>query len=340
MLLQRYGPAAVLVNDQGDILYISGRTGKYLEPAAGKVNWNVLAMAREGLRAELAAAFRRALRGNDAVTLSNVRVRTDGGEQVVQVVIQPLEEPEALRGMGMILFSDVAVPPQLKTRGLASRPSPHSSRLPELERELQEARDETRTTREEMQTSQEELKSTNEELQSTNEELQSSNEELTTSKEEMQSLNEELQTVNAELSVKVDELSHANNDMKNLLDSTDLATVFLDRALRIRRYTTRATDLVKLIPSDVGRPVTDLASDVLYPELVADAREVLRTLALVEKEIAVRDGRWFVVRILPYRTIEDKIDGVVITYTEVTTAKTLEAELRRLLAEQQGLPHA
>ena len=153
-------------------------------------------------------------------------------------------------------------------------------------------------------------------------------------------MNEELQTVNAELQIKVDDFTRTSNDMKNLLDSTDLATVFLDKALRIRRFTTRATALVKLIPSDVGRPVTDLASDVLYPELVADAREVLRTLALVEKEITVRDGRWFVVRILPYRTIEDKIDGVVITYTEVTTAKTLEADLRRLLAEQQGLPHA
>jgi len=180
-----------------------------------------------------------------------------------------------------------------------------------------------------MQTSQEELKSANEELQSANEELQSTNEELTTSKEELQSLNEELQTVNAELQAKVDEVSRANNDMKNLLNSTDIATLFLDDTLRVRRFTTQAAKLIRLIPGDVGRPITDIASDLLYPELAEDVAEVLRTLVFVEKSVTCRDQRWFTVRIMPYRTLENRIDGVVVTLVDITAAKAQEAELRQ-----------
>jgi len=178
-----------------------------------------------------------------------------------------------------------------------------------------------------MQTSQEELKSTNEELQSTNEELQSTNEELTTSKEEMQSLNEELRTVNYELQARVDELSQANNDMKNLLNSTDIATLFLDNVLNVRRFTTQVTKIIKLIPGDVGRPLSDIVTGLVYPELAEDVREVLRTLVFVEKPIAARDRRWFLVRIMPYRTLENRIDGVVITFTDITVFRTLEAAL-------------
>jgi two-component system CheB/CheR fusion protein len=183
-----------------------------------------------------------------------------------------------------------------------------------------------------MQTSQEEFHSASEELQSTNEELQSTNEELTTSKEEMQSLNEELQTLNTELQAKVDELSRSSNDMKNLLNSTDIATLFLDNDLNVRRFTPQATKIIKLIPADVGRPITDLASELRYPELPKDALEVLRKLAPMEKPIAARDGRWFTVRIMPYRTMDDRIDGVVITFADITVAKTLEAELRKTQA--------
>ena len=179
-----------------------------------------------------------------------------------------------------------------------------------------------------MQSSQEELKSTNEELQSTNEELQSTNEELTTSREEMQSMNEELQTVNAEQQSKMDELSWINNDMKNLLNSTEIVTVFLDNELHVRRFTTGADKLFKLIPGDVGRPLSDIASDLLYPRMTEEAREVLRTLVFSEKQITTADGRWFSVRIMPYRTMEDVIGGVVITFANITAAKTLEAELR------------
>jgi two-component system CheB/CheR fusion protein len=284
LLLDRYSPAAVLVNDKGDILYISGRTGKYLEPAAGKANWSIFAMAREGLRHELTGVFQKALRQKGAVTLRNVKVGTNGEVQAVDLTVQPLEEPEALRGMVMIIFTDVATSPETKPTGRTRRAPARNVQVAELEQDLEQARQELHTTREEMQTSQEELKSTNEELQSTNEELQSTNEELTTSKEEMQSLNEELQTVNNELQAKVDDLSRTDNDMRNLLESTDIATLFLDSALCVRRFTSQTTKITQLIASDVGRPITDVVSDLFYPELAEDVQQVLRTLVGTEKQ--------------------------------------------------------
>jgi two-component system CheB/CheR fusion protein len=331
LLLEHYSPPAVLVNDKGNILYVSGRTGKYLEPAAGKANWNIFVMAREGLRYELSNAFHKALEQKASVVVRGLKVGTNGWKQHVDITVQRLEEPEPLRGLVLIVFTDVPAPLETGASnrpGRAGKTPAHSARLEELERKYQQARMEAQTIREEMQTSQEELRSTNEEQQSTNEELQSTNEELTTSKEEMQSLNEELQTVNAELQVKVDELSRSNNDMKNLLNSTDIATLFLDNGLKVRRFTTQATKIIQLIPGDVGRPITDLASDLLYPELTADAREVLQKLGFKEKPVNTREGRWFTVRIMPYRTLDDRIDGVVITFTDNTVSKTLEARLR------------
>jgi two-component system CheB/CheR fusion protein len=326
LLLDRYSPAAVLTNAQGDILYISGRTGKYLEPAAGKANWNIHAMARQGLRNDLGRAFQKALR--DPRDAGQIRVRLKDGEvvNIVDVTIEPLHEPETMRGMVMIVFADVAVAPADKPSGKRARVPAAEARLAQ---ELLHAREEIRSTREEMQTSQEELKSANEELQSTNEELQSTNEELTTSKEEMQSLNEELQTVNHELQAKVDDESRANNDMRNLLDSTDIATLFLDEALKVRRFTPSMTKIIKLIPGDVNRPITDLASDLIYPELASDAQAVLKTLVFKETPVKTLDERWFSVRIMPYRTLDNRIDGLVITFADITAAKTLEATLRQ-----------
>jgi two-component system CheB/CheR fusion protein len=328
LVLQRYAPPAVLVNDKGDIFYISGRTGKYLEPAAGKANWNVFAMAREGLRYELAGAFRKALRQRESVTLHGLRVDTNGGEQCVELTVQRLEEPGPLQGLVIIVFTDLAAPVVAKSADQKPKARTRSEGLAHMEHELHRIRAEARTAHEEMQTSQEELRSANEELQSTNEELQSTNEELTTSKEEMQSLNEELQTLNTELQAKVDELSRASSDMKNLLESTDIATLFLDRELHVRRFTTEAAKIIKLIPGDLGRPITDLVSDLNYPALADDVHEVLRTLVSKERQVAARDGRWFDVRIMPYRTLDDRIDGVVITFTDITAAKVLEAKLR------------
>lgn len=328
LLINRFTPPAVLVNQQGDIAYVSGRTGKYLEPAMGKANLNIFAMAREGLRYELTQAFHRAARQRDPVSISSLKVQTEGGEQTLDLIVQALEQPEALRGMMMVVFLDrpAAAPSKAATASL--RPRVSNARMGEMERELQQAREEIQVIREEMQTSQEELKSTNEELQSTNEELQSTNEELTTSKEEMQSLNEELQTVNHELQAKVDELSRANNDMKNLLNSTEIACVFLDEHLMVRRFTTQATRLIKLIPSDVGRPLTDISSDLIYPDLARDVAQVLASLVYIEKQVSSSVGLWYMAKIMPYRTMENVIDGVVITFADITAYKRLEMELR------------
>ncbi|MFZ3207797.1 MAG: CheR family methyltransferase, partial [Geobacteraceae bacterium] len=340
LLLQRFSPPAVLVNDRGDILYISGRTGKYLEPAAGRVNWNIFAMAREGLRFDLGIAFQKAIRHKEAIIVKGLKVGEGVGTQTVDITVQAIEEPEALRGMLMIVFTDVATPLGKKAPGRSRTGQSGNARVLELEQELQHLREDLQTTREEMQSSQEELKSMNEELQSANEELQSANEELTTSREEMQSLNEELQTVNAEQQSKMDELSRLNNDMKNLLNSTEIITVFLDNELHVRRFTPGADKLFKLIPGDVGRPLSDIASSLLYPEITEEAREVLRTLVFSEKQIAATEGRWFSVRIMPYRTMEDVIGGVVITFANITAAKTLEAELHKENARLKGLLEA
>jgi len=185
------------------------------------------------------------------------------------------------------------------------------------------------STREEMQSSQEELKSTNEELQSTNEEMQSTNEELTTSKEELQSLNEELQTVNVELQSKISDFVLANNDMKNLLNSTEIATLFLDRELNIRRFTDPITEIIKLRNTDIGRPFTELASSLLYPEIDQQALQVLQTLIPFEMAITTNDDRWFTVRIMPYRTLDDRIDGIVMTFNNITVAKRLEIQIKK-----------
>jgi chemotaxis methyl-accepting protein methylase len=333
LVLARFSPPAVLVNDQGDILYISGRTGKYLEPAAGKANWNIIAMVREGLRYDLAGALQKARLKKGVATVQGIKLGTGAETRFVNIVVQAIDEPEELGGMMLVVFSDTAEPADVKTTGGKGKSSSRGAGNRDLERELQRAHEEVQAGREEMQTSQEELKSMNEELQSSNEELQSTNEELTTSKEEMQSLNEELQTVNAELQSKLDELSGTNNDMKNLLNSTDIATVFLDNDLRVRRFTLQAQTIIKLIPSDVGRPITDLASDLLYPELVTDAQEVLRTLVFSEKSIGTKDDRWFTVRVMPYRTMDNRINGVVITYADITAAKKVEAALRERQSE-------
>jgi len=327
LLLQQFSPPGVLVNEKGDIIYISGRSGKYLEPSVGKANMNIFAMLREGLRNEFPSAFRKALKTKEIVILQNLKVGTNGGTQNLNVKIQWIEKPEVLNGMIMIVFIDLPKTTDIKLRTTKGEKNLHSHKQKELEEELQRTHEEMQSNLEEMQTAQEEQKSTNEELQSTNEELQSTNEELTTSKEEMQSLNEELQTVNAELQSKVDDFLRVNNDMKNLLNSTDIATLFLDKDLNIRRFTNEATKIFKLIKSDIGRPFTDLVSDLSYPELANDALEVLRTLVFIQKQIPTRDKRWFSIRIMPYRTFDDRIDGLVITFMNNSDIKQLEAEL-------------
>lgn len=328
ILLQRFSPASVLVNEKGDILYITGHTGKYLEPVAGKANWNIYAMARDTLRQELPGAFRKAIKNFAPVVLHNIKIGINGGTQFVDVKIQRIESPDLVKGMVMVVFTDV--PAVIEHEGVNPIAGKRNVTFQQkgLELQLQRCYEDVQSAREEMETSQEELQSTNEELQSTNEELQSTNEELTTSKEEMQSLNEELQTVNAELQSKLSDFVRANDDMKNLLNSTEIATLFLDKEMNIRRFTDHATKIFKLRKPDIGRPFTDIVTDLIYPDISNHAKKVISTLIFIESAVTTLDERWFNVRIMPYRTLDDRIDGLVMTFADITTSKKLELELR------------
>ncbi len=323
VLLQVHAPPAVVVNAEGDIVYISGRTGKYLEPAAGKANWNFHAMVRESLRERIVGALKQAVTTNEAVKVHGLQVVGADGMQGVEVTVQPLHEPAALQGTMMIVFREVAAPLRGgRRRGASAVEATHAA-------EVQQCRDEIQTLREENRASREELQSANEELQSTNEELQSANEELTTSKEEMQSMNEELQTVNSEMQSKLDDLALAQSDMKSLLNSTEIAMLFLDQNLNVRRFTDRAAKIINLRDSDIGRPLSDLTTSLQYPALRNDAHETLRTLVFSEKQIQSSDNRWFSVRIMPYRRLDNVIDGAVITFVDITATKKVEATLRK-----------
>lgn len=327
VLLQVYSPAAVVLNADADIVYISGRTGKYLEPAAGKANWNIHAMARDGLREHLYSGLRQSAGQTEPVELAGLRVQTGSGTQAVDLTIQAFREPEALKGMTMVVFRDTP------TRETSRRKKSTPDNNPDYAEQIQHYQQEIERLREQARLSREELQASNEELQSTNEELQSANEELTTSKEEMQSMNEELQTINTELQTKLDDLALAQSDMQNVLNSIEIAVLFLDQELNVRRYTERAATIISLRENDIGRPLSDLSTSLRYPELQEDARQTLSTLAVSEKQITTTDGRWFSVRIIPYRRLDNVIDGVVITLVDITDTKNPESSLRELPRE-------
>ena len=329
LILQTIAPPVVLINNKGDIIYLTRRTGKYLEPPVGKANLNIYAMAREGLRLELGILIRKVVNDKTKSTTKGLRVKTNGSEQVVNLTVSPLEDPEMMRGLMLVQFEDVETF-ALETQS-SKKKSKSASRLEainnELEGELKSTKEQLQTIIEEMETSQEELKSTNEELQSINEEMQSTNEEMITSKEELQSLNEELITLNAELQSKNEELSEVNNDMKNLLDSMQIPTIFLDNNLKIRRFTPDATKIAGFIQSDVGRPITDIVSNLEYEGLVRDVTDVQRTLVFKENKVRTRDGAWYLMRIIPYRTANNIIDGVVITFSDITDFKKVQEQM-------------
>ncbi|MBI2948300.1 MAG: PAS domain-containing protein, partial [Verrucomicrobia bacterium] len=318
VLLENYSPPCVLTNEKGDILFIHGRTGKYLEPAAGQANLNIIDMAREGLKFELAAAIRRAhSRGKD-VRYPFLQVRANGGNLFVDLTVRKLKGPERLRGLLLIVFEETDPPkPAEEGKNKTRLSARQRHRLGELEQELRYTKEHLQTTIEELETSNEELKSTNEELQSTNEELQSTNEELETSKEELHSLNEELVTVNTELQTKIDQLTQARDDLKNLLDSTKIATIFLDRNLCVKRFTSEATKVINLIQADIGRPISHIVSNLRLDSLVKDVKQVLDTLVFQESNVRAKDGRWFLMRIMPYRAADNVIDGVVLTFVDI-----------------------
>ncbi len=337
LLLEDFTPPAVLINGQGDVVFIHGRTGKYLEPPAGKTNINIFAMAREGLKIELPRAVREAKSKNKLITLKRIKVKTNGDFQTIDLTVKPVVHQGIQQPLYMIAFENAAIAPKAEKLiyghgGTAPRLRKINT---ELEKELKHAKELLQTTTEEMQLSQEELKSTNEELQSTNEELQSTNEELSSSKEEMQSLNEELMTVNAELQVKIDESTQAYSDMKNMLNRTEIATIFLDNDLNIRKYTPPANEIFKVIPSDVGRPVSHVVSNLQYDGVVADVRKVLDSLIYKEAQVQTAEGHWYDMRIAPYRTDNNVIDGVVRNFIEITTMKKMEFAVQEKEAEAQ-----
>ena len=338
LLLDSFTPPCVIVNAQGNILYVHGRTGAYLEPASGKARFNVLDMAREGIRLELRMGLRKIMSQKKRLLFSGLHVKTNGNVRTADLELKYISKPEHLRGLVMIVFHEMQQAKVPKTtKGRAQPPKKALRHIAELELELKSTKEHLHSTVEELETSNEELKSTNEELQSSNEELQSTNEEIETSKEELQSVNEELMMVNAELQTKIDDLSQANSDMINLLAGTQIATVFLGSDLRIKRFTPTAIDLINLIQTDVGRPISDIASKLEYQELAQDAQDVLRTLVSKEKEVRGTNGRWYLMRIMPYRTLANVIDGVVITFIDITEQKKTQETLRDALEFSEGI---
>ncbi len=326
-LLQQIAPASALVNVQGDILYLHGRTGMYLEPAPGETGVsNILKMAREGLRRDLTLALHRVAESKVTVRCRGLNVKTNGHFTRVNLTLCPAavdrpDSPEA--NLYLVILEEapsesialVAVPD-----GTADSPETDAeAHIAALKQELRAKDEYLQSAREELESSNEELKSSNEEMQSVNEELQSTNEELETSKEELQSVNEELATVNAELQTKVVDLSRTNNDMNNLLAGTGVGTVFLDHQLRILRFTPGIATILNLITSDLGRPVAHIVSNLVgYSTLVADVQSVLDTLIPKNSEVQTTDGHWYAMRLQPYRTLNNVIEGAVITFADIT----------------------
>jgi two-component system CheB/CheR fusion protein len=315
-LLSRFAPVSIIIDTKGTIAYIHGRSGYYLEPEQQQPRNNVFEMAREGLRIPLTAAVHQAIEKGEEVLRINIPVRGNGSQVNVDLTVTPINDPEQIRGLLLITIVPArevyGAPSQPKIVTDEERATPE--RIVELERELH-------YVKETNQTMVEELQSTNEELQSANEELQSTNEELQSSKEEMESLNEELSTVNNELNSKVEALSQARDDMQNLLNSTDLAVIFLDDALRLKRYTVKARSVINLRDTDIGRPISDLTMKLKDNKLLDDCRDVLDTLMRKEKEVVTTDNNWMLMRILPYRTSENVIGGVVVTFVDISQTK-------------------
>ncbi|MFL6215985.1 MAG: chemotaxis protein CheB [Blastocatellia bacterium] len=331
-LLERHTPSSVLVNENYDILHISGQAGRYLRFAEGEPSRNLMKVVHPSLRQELRAALFAAKQNGSNSESRYVRTEMDGEPLSINLNVEPVGDPEVTLGLTMITFIEVKESAPVIAEPLSQARGDGDGLdmvVRQLEDELQKTRDQLRATIEQYETSVEELKASNEELQAINEELRSATEELETSREELQSVNEELTTVNNELKEKVDEVSRANSDLQNLMASTEIGTIFLDRALHIKRYTPRVQELFNIIPTDLHRPLDHLTHRLSYNGLAEDAEQVLRTLKTIEREISSADGRWFIVRLLPYRTLEDRIDGVVVTFIDITERREAEEALRK-----------
>jgi two-component system CheB/CheR fusion protein len=320
IVLENYAPPSVLINEQYEILHFIGQTDKYLAPPTGKASFNILKMAREGLEYKLSTTLRKADKQKTTIISKGLKIKDKNTFRSIDLIVRPLTESGITQGFMLVMFEDKTPPAPVKKKRSAKEVSVDPY-VASLEMELQSTKEYLQTTNEELETSNEELKSTNEELQSVNEELQSTNEELETSKEELQSTNEELVTVNTELQKKVAELSESNNDINNLLASTEIGTIFLDIDLFIKRFTPAITKLFNLIHTDIGRPISDITYSIQLENLYEHCQKVLNTLIRQEIEVQDKNGAWYSLRIMPYRTVENVIDGVIITLVDISLLK-------------------
>jgi len=330
ILLDRFVPAAVMIDRKLQVVYVHGAVEEYLTFPPGELSTRVVEMAREGLRARLRGAIGQCLETSRPVSIT-ARVRRGEKSMPVKATVNPLRYPREADGLLLITFEEYRV-----TAAKSRRSDTEGSEVRQLQDELKVTREELQSTIDQLEASNDQLKASNEEVTAANEELQSANEEMETSKEELQSVNEELSTINARLQEKVEELETVNNDVVNLLSSTNIATVFLDKELQVRRYTPASTALFSLIPSDLGRPIADVLRRFTDEALLDDARRVLADLAPLVQEVQADDGGWYIRRITPYRTQDDRIEGVVVTFTDVCDLKQTEEALRRRQAELEA----
>ncbi|WP_322057351.1 CheR family methyltransferase [Paraburkholderia sp. J63] len=325
-LVEQYAPPSVLVSRESEIVHLSDRAGRFLQYSGGEPSHNIVAVVRPELRVELRTAIYQALNTNRSVEARRVRIERDSRSYIVNMTARPVHDPEANADFVLVLFDEVE--DSMSGSDTAAGDTGKDPIISQLERELQRTKEQLQSTIEQSETSTEELKASNEELQVINEELRSATEELETSKEELHSINEELTTVNAELKSKVEETGKINDDLQNLIAANDIGTIFVDRNICIKRYTPRAIDVFSIIPSDIGRSLLDITHRLEYDRLADDAAEAFDSLRLIERELKSNDGRWYLARFVPYRTTEDRIDGAVLSFIDITDRRHAEDRLR------------
>jgi two-component system CheB/CheR fusion protein len=330
IILEEYAPPGVLIDRNFETLHFFGHTDPYLEVPKGKASFNILKLAREGLAFKLTQCLSRALKSGKTERVEGVAVKSARGLASTAITVRPLSEKPTGRDLLIVLFEDTKSGRQKDApQTLQADDGKSSPDVKRLTDELSTTREYLQTTIEELETSNEEYKAANEELQSVNEELQSANEELETSREELQSTNEELVAVNSEHQQKIDELTKSNNDINNLLESTEIASLFLDLNLCVRRFTPAVTRIINLRETDVGRPVSDITTLMETVNIHAHAQQVLERLERKKLEVSDKNDRWYEMRILPYRTIDNVIDGVTIAFIDITEIRQVHM-LRRI----------
>jgi two-component system, chemotaxis family, CheB/CheR fusion protein len=326
--LERRAPPSIIVDEFYRVVHLSEQAGRYLQPSGETLANDITELAREELRFDIRAALHRAFPHNEGSLSGPIGVRFNGAARRVYLQTRPLQsDPGASRSAIVFFFEGEALgeasPTSTKIEAQAT-----DAQLQQLLQELQFSQSQLRASREEYEGANEELRAANEELQSVNEEYRSTAEELETSKEELQSINEELQTVNSELKAKLESVSRAHSDVQNLIAATDVGILFLDPQLRINRFTPRISELFNIVTGDEGRSITDFTHRLDYDDLAGDARKVLRDLTSTEREVHGKDGSWYLTRLKPYRTVEDKIDGVVVTFVDIGERRRAEDALR------------